>query len=806
MAGTTSGIIAGMNPLEYHDGSPYTIFFFQLIVIITISQLLYYPLSKIKQPRVISEVLTGIILSHTVLGRIPNFTKYVFPDDSIPGLSLVANIGICLLMFIVGCEVDIKFIKKHIVTALTVGIFNMAVPFGLGCLCAIGLWNDYRVNVSDLPQIKFTTFMVFIAVAMCITAFPVLVRILTELRLVKDRVGIVVLAAGITNDLLGWILLALSITLANASQSMVTLYIVLVAIGWCLFICYPARIILAFVLKKFLKEFDNPNSPSRLATMIILIMMFGSAFFTDIIGVHPIFGAFIVGTIVPRENNYVINLTSRIEDLVNIIFIPVYFAVAGLDVDLGLMNKGLDWGWAFGLIGVAMVGKIFGGMVAAKLHGLYWRESLTVGVLMSCKGIVEIVVLQTGMKAQIISKKTYSMLIFMAIITTFLTTPLTIYCYPSSYRENVQNWIIEKQKIESNSANGSGNGTENEKTITGDSTNDDTDKPQDTSSIISQDTNIQKMILMVNDVESISNGFLILDIFFQHTKLPIHAINLKTLTERTSDVLHASMMNDLTPDHDFNSLNSILSIFKIFCHFNQIPFTSEILYSLPENYLMTLFDNLSFSSNDLFILSISQRQYHLDYLNEIIDAGKDFDYYKGIFINNNQDLNEESSGSLKKIDELETKSFFSEDTILNPSALMITNISLYMNISKNKIHRTDRLAMKLFDMLIKNKDIRSARIVVDNLESDKEEYHNIVQWVKESEKIFQNIDFVIENKTNEIGIIETGKSIKKKIFSKSGKLYDRNLDKLVIVSTNIKEDLNLVDNLVSNHKKVIVLF
>lgn len=794
MAGSTSGIIAHMNPLEYSASSPYTLFFFQMIVIVTFSQILYILLSKIKQPRVIAEVLTGIILGHTALGRIPNFTDSLFPASSIPGLTLVANIGIGLLLFIVGCEVDVKFIKKHIVTAISVGVLNMALPFGLGCLCAIGLWKDYRDNVEGLPEIKFTTFMVFIAVAMCITAFPVLVRIITELRLVKDRVGTVVLAAGITNDLLGWILLALSVTLANSSQSIVTLYIVLVAIGWCLFICYPVRIALHWFLRNILKEFDNSNAPSRLATTIILLMMFASAFFTDIIGVHPIFGAFIMGTIIPRENDYVINLTARIEDLVNIIFVPVYFGMAGLNVDLGLLTRGLDWGWTFGLIGVAMFGKIVGGLVAAKLRGLYWRESLTVGILMSCKGIVEIVVLQVGLNARIISAKTYSMFIFMALVTTFLTTPLTIYCYPDSYREQVQTWLAEKEKL----------GTDDESINTIESEHEN----ENDNDLIKLDIKIDKIILTVDDLESVSTGLFILDILLENSKIPIHAINMKALTERTADVLHASMINEYSLDQNFNSLNSTLSIFNIFCHYNQIPFSSEILYSLPEFYLQTLFDNQSFLPNDLFILTMTQRQFSIAYLKEIIKYSKDASYQKAIFINNNRKVGscECKEGISSPINELDdksdVKSYFSDNTILNPLALKISMVTMYF--ADPELTNLDRLGMKLFDVIIKGKDLINGRVLINNMDPISKSSDEISTWVSNNEKLYKNTNFTIENRTGDLKNVTTGKSIG--TFLSGNDNHCDNLDKLVIVSVGKNGNIDYIKELINNHEKVIILF
>lgn len=225
----------------------------------------------------------------------------------------------------VGLEVDVGFIKKNLRIALSVGFINMAIPFGLGCAVSVGLYNEYRVVDEDILPIKFTTYMVFIAVAICITAFPVLARILTELRLLKDRVGTIVLAAGITNDVVGWMLLALSVTLANSGSGLNTLYILLVVIGWGLFIIFPTRWFLRnFIMKKDLKN----GTLSRFSVLVILIFVFISSFFTDIIGAHPIFGAFLVGLIVPRDHGFVVDLTNKIEDLVHIVLIPIYFALA----------------------------------------------------------------------------------------------------------------------------------------------------------------------------------------------------------------------------------------------------------------------------------------------------------------------------------------------------------------------------------------------------------------------------------------------------------------------------------------------
>ena len=218
------------------------------------------------------------------------------------------------------------------------------------------LYNAYM----DGHGVEFKVFMVFIAVSLSVTAFPVLCRILTELRLVKERVGIIVLTSGTINDVVGWILLALCIILSNTQSKPVNVvYILLCTFGWFLFCCYPIRLTLRWLFTKF-HEFER-ESPSTLSTLLVLIVVLISAYFTDIIGVHPIFGGFIAGVVIPRDNNYVSRLTARMEDIPNLIMIPIYFTIAGLNVDLTLLNKGSDWGYTFASIGIAVSTKVLSG-------------------------------------------------------------------------------------------------------------------------------------------------------------------------------------------------------------------------------------------------------------------------------------------------------------------------------------------------------------------------------------------------------------------------------------------------------------
>lgn len=584
MAGVTTsavaGVVAGRNPLEYSSSSPYTLFLFQAVFIIIVCQLLHFPLKKIQQPRVIAEVLTGIILGPSVLGQIPNFSETCFPTASTPGLTLVANIGIIFFLFIVGLEVDLHYIRKNARVAFTVGFINMAIPFALGCGIAKGLYNEYRVK-SDTP-LSFTTYMVFIAVAMCITAFPVLARILVELNLIGDKVGTIVLSAGIINDLTGWILLALVVTLANAESGVNTVYILLLTFGWFLTLLFPVRKVLNLYLRKFTNELST-GLPSQLLMVVIIALVFVSAFFTDIIGVHPIFGAFMVGVIIPRDNGYVIRITEKLEDLVHVVMIPVYFAVAGLSVDLGELNQGIDWAYIVGIILLAMVGKIVGGLFAAKINGLYWRESLAVGVLMSCKGIVEIVVLNVGLNANIITKKVYSMFIVMALVTTFSTTPLALWVYPQSYRRQRSNWGSDRADTEDNSQLLPSTTVLNVENLT--------------------KFKFSSIVLMLTKIDTISQLMLLLkDLESGEDHSEVLALHCREFTSRTSHLLEASTHGDsesAVNELEQSNSTSMLAIVKAFSTMLNITYSAKSLLAPIRNYVSAVNDQITSSSSFL---------------------------------------------------------------------------------------------------------------------------------------------------------------------------------------------------------------
>jgi Kef-type K+ transport system membrane component KefB len=370
------------------------------------------------------------------MGHIPGFTAAIFPVAAMPNLTLIANLGLILFLFLVGLEVDLRYLVSNWRIALSVGLVSMVVPFGLGCAIAWGLYNQFKGEPGTV-SISFGVYMLFIGVAMAITAFPVLCRILTELKLLMTPVGIIVLSAGVGNDVVGWILLALCVALVNAGTGLTALWVLLTCVGYVLFLVYAVRPAFMWVLRRTRSLQDGPSQGVVALTLLIAL---ASAFFTGVIGIHPIFGAFMAGLICPHEGGFAIKVTEKVEDLVSTLFLPLYFASSGLSTNLGLLDSGIVWGYVIGVIVVAFSGKFIGATLAARVNGLVWRECFTIGSLMSCKGLVELIVLNIGLQAKILSTRTFTIFVVMALVTTFATTPLTSALYPPWYQKKLEAW------------------------------------------------------------------------------------------------------------------------------------------------------------------------------------------------------------------------------------------------------------------------------------------------------------------------------------------------------------------------------
>lgn len=236
-----------------------------------------------RQPRVIAEIIGGIVLGPSIMGHIPHFRNAIFPLASIPLLTLTANIGLVLFLFLVGMEIDTKLMRRNVIASATVSAAGLIIPLGLGAALGVAVYRQFVVDT-----VNFGYFLLFIAVAIGITAFPVLCRILTELKLLDTQVGLIVLSAGIGNDVVGWILLALTVALVNASSGLTALWVLLASAGYTIALLYPGRLAFHWLARR--TGSIEQGAPTALMMTITLIVVFVSAFFTDIIGVHPIFG------------------------------------------------------------------------------------------------------------------------------------------------------------------------------------------------------------------------------------------------------------------------------------------------------------------------------------------------------------------------------------------------------------------------------------------------------------------------------------------------------------------------------------
>ena len=250
-----------------------------------VTQLLSLVLSRIRQPRVIAEVIAGVILGPSVMGRIPGFTQAIFPQEGMAFLRLTSTIGLVFFLFLVGLEIDTRAMKHNAVASASVSIAGLIFPLGLGAALGVGVYREF-VN----PSVNFGIFLLFTAVAVGITAFPVLCRILTSLELLDTEVGLVTLAAGIGNDVIGWVLLALTVALVNASSGLTALWVLLASAGYTIFLLFLVRWGYCWLAERTGSiEKGTPNSLMMTITLFIVLI---SAFYTDIIGVHPIFGIF----------------------------------------------------------------------------------------------------------------------------------------------------------------------------------------------------------------------------------------------------------------------------------------------------------------------------------------------------------------------------------------------------------------------------------------------------------------------------------------------------------------------------------
>jgi Kef-type K+ transport system membrane component KefB len=395
-------------------GSLFAHFFIAIAVVMLVARLFGMASVRLGQPRVMGEVLAGIVLGPTVVGTVwPDLETALFPSDIIPYIGVVAQLGLIFYMFLIGLEVDLSQIKGRVGQVAAISNVSVALPMMLGIAVALPVYELVG------PDKKFVAFALFMGVSMSITAFPVLARILVERRMLKRPVGVLALACAAVDDVTAWFLIALASAVAVAGSGAEVLETIGLAIVFCVVMGFGIRPLLARVSTAYDEAGRVPGGWVALIFAGVLL----SAYTTEEIGIALIFGAFVMGLIMPRHAELTEDVTRRIEDFVVTLLLPLFFAYTGLRTNVGLLDRPELWLLTLVILAVAVIGKLFGAAIAARLTGYDWRSSAVIGTLMNTRGLTELIVLNLALELGVISEALFAMLVLMAIITTYMAGP-----------------------------------------------------------------------------------------------------------------------------------------------------------------------------------------------------------------------------------------------------------------------------------------------------------------------------------------------------------------------------------------------
>ncbi len=399
-----------------HLKEPLSLLLLQVILILAAARGLGSLFAKIGQPRVIGEMVAGILLGPSLLGLLaPGLQASIFPADSLGALRMLSQIGVILFMFVVGIELDVDHLRQKAHAAVVVSHASIVVPFFLGCALALIVYRSLAPAGS-----RFSAFALFIGVAMSITAFPVLARIIDERRMRRSHLGSTAIACAAVDDVTAWCLLAVVVALVRANGlggAAWTILLTLLFIATMLFVVRPR-------MARLVREEPDGQSGSMGLLAGIFVFIFASALATEMIGIHALFGAFLAGVCMPPSSALRRFLRERLETFSSVLLLPLFFAFTGLRTEIGLLNDWPSWLACLGIIAVAITGKLGGSMVAARFTGMSWGDSFALGALMNTRGLVELIVLNLGYDLKILSPRIFAMLVLMALVTTFMTGPL----------------------------------------------------------------------------------------------------------------------------------------------------------------------------------------------------------------------------------------------------------------------------------------------------------------------------------------------------------------------------------------------
>ena len=394
---------------------PLAVLLLQIIAIILVARCFGWFFRKIGQPSVIGEMVAGIVIGPSLMGLyFPEFFETLFPAASLGNLKFLSQIGLIFFMFVIGMELDLKALKNKANDAVVISHASIIFPFSLGIGLAYFIYNQFAPEGID-----FLSFALFLGISMSITAFPVLARIVQEREIHKTKLGTIVITCAAADDITAWCILAIVIAIVKAGSFVSSLYVIALAIGYVFLMLKVVRPFLAKVgqLKNSHQSLSKPVVAIFFLTLII------SSYTTEIIGIHALFGAFLAGAIMPDNAKFRAIFIEKVEDISVIVLLPLFFVFTGLRTQIGLINDPYLWKVTGVIIAVAVIGKFLGSTIASKFVGQNWRDSLTIGALMNTRGLMELIVLNIGLDLGVLSPEIFTMMVIMALVTTFMTGP-----------------------------------------------------------------------------------------------------------------------------------------------------------------------------------------------------------------------------------------------------------------------------------------------------------------------------------------------------------------------------------------------
>ncbi|WP_313806844.1 cation:proton antiporter [Flavobacterium sp.] len=404
-----------INTLIHNLNHPLALLLAQIVTIVFIARLFGALFKKIGQPSVIGEILAGIFLGPSLIGSyFPEFSAILFPESSLGNLQFLSQLGLILFMFVVGMELDLKILQNKAKEAVVISHASIVIPFTLGMILAYFIYTEFAP-----AGVEFLSFALFIGIAMSITAFPVLARIVQERGLHKTKLGAMVITCAAADDITAWCILAAVIAIVKAGSFVSSLYIIGLAV---VYVLLMLKLVRPF-LKRIGELYDNSGTITKPVVAIFFLTLLISSYLTEIIGIHALFGAFMAGVIMPDSIRFRNLFIEKVEDVSQVMLLPLFFVFTGLRTQIGLLNDIYLWQICGYIVLVAVVGKFVGSALTARYVGQNWKDSLTIGALMNTRGLMELVVLNIGYDLGVLKPEIFAMMVIMALATTFMTGP-----------------------------------------------------------------------------------------------------------------------------------------------------------------------------------------------------------------------------------------------------------------------------------------------------------------------------------------------------------------------------------------------